>query len=229
MRNRRSLFFRVVLPSTAVVTGLVAVTSASSPGDGSRSAVLAASSAPDGGADDLIDLTDAYADAKTFHATAQRIATDQRTAEIAAQRAAEAAAEQARVAAEAEAARRAQAARRAAQQAEKAKRLAAQKAAREQARNAAPVFAAATPGTDGYKYDVWTRLRNCESGGRYNTNSGNGFYGAYQFHPRTWRGLGYPGLPHEAPPEVQDEAARRLQARSGWGQWPACSRRIGVR
>ena len=77
--------------------------------------------------------------------------------------------------------------------------------------------------------DVWARLRACESGGRYNVNSGNGFYGAYQFHPRTWRGLGYPGLPHQAPPEMQDEAARRLQARSGWGQWPVCSRRIGAR
>ena len=77
--------------------------------------------------------------------------------------------------------------------------------------------------------DVWTRLRSCESGGRYTTNTGNGFFGAYQFHPRTWRNLGFPGLPHQAPPEMQDDAARKLQARSGWGQWPACSRRIGAR
>ena len=77
--------------------------------------------------------------------------------------------------------------------------------------------------------DLWARLRACESGSRYNINSGNGFYGAYQFHPRTWRGLGFPGLPHQAPPEMQDEAARKLQARSGWGQWPVCSRRIGAR
>jgi len=77
--------------------------------------------------------------------------------------------------------------------------------------------------------DVWARLRKCESGGRYNINTGNGFYGAYQFHPRTWRGLGYPGLPHQAPPEIQDEAARKLQARSGWGQWPACTRKLGLR
>jgi hypothetical protein len=77
--------------------------------------------------------------------------------------------------------------------------------------------------------DVWAKLRACESGGRYTTNSGNGFYGAYQFHPRTWRNLGFPGLPHQAPPEMQDEAARQLQARSGWGQWPVCSRRIGAR
>ena len=77
--------------------------------------------------------------------------------------------------------------------------------------------------------DVWARLRSCESGGRYTTNTGNGFFGAYQFHPRTWRNLGFPGLPHQAPPEMQDEAARKLQARSGWGQWPVCSRRIGAR
>jgi hypothetical protein len=77
--------------------------------------------------------------------------------------------------------------------------------------------------------DVWARLRWCESGGRYDRNSGNGFYGAYQFLPSTWRGLGLRGMPHEAAPEVQDAAARKLQARSGWGQWPVCSRRIGAR
>jgi hypothetical protein len=77
--------------------------------------------------------------------------------------------------------------------------------------------------------DVWAKLRRCESGGRYDISTGNGFYGAYQFTAGTWHGLGYPGLPHQAAPEVQDEAARRLQARSGWGQWPACSRRIGAR
>ncbi|HET9770041.1 MAG TPA: transglycosylase family protein [Acidimicrobiia bacterium] len=88
-----------------------------------------------------------------------------------------------------------------------------------------PVTAAARPSDD----QIWQRLRNCEAGGRYERNSGNGYYGAYQFSAGTWRSLGYKGLPHQAPPEVQDEAARKLQARSGWGQWPACSRRIGAR
>jgi hypothetical protein len=77
--------------------------------------------------------------------------------------------------------------------------------------------------------DVWARLRHCESGGRYDRNSGNGFYGAYQFLPSTWRRLGFRGMPHQATPEVQDAAARKLQTRSGWGQWPVCSRRIGAR
>ena len=89
-----------------------------------------------------------------------------------------------------------------------------------------PVTAAAPrPGED----QIWQRLRNCEAGGRYDRNSGNGYYGAYQFSAGTWRSLGYKGLPHQAPAEVQDEAARKLQKRGGWGQWPACSRRIGAR
>jgi hypothetical protein len=89
-----------------------------------------------------------------------------------------------------------------------------------------PVIAASPrPNED----QLWQRLRNCEAGGRYDRNSGNGYYGAYQMSAGTWRSLGYKGLPHQAAPEVQDEAARKLQARSGWGQWPACSRRIGAR
>jgi len=75
---------------------------------------------------------------------------------------------------------------------------------------------------------VWAALRRCESGGDYATDTGNGYYGAYQFSLQTWHGLGYPGLPSDAPPAVQDEAASRLQARSGWGQWPACSRKLGL-
>jgi resuscitation-promoting factor RpfB len=90
-----------------------------------------------------------------------------------------------------------------------------------------PVQAAAAPAPVGD--DVWSRLRKCEAGGNYTRNSGNGYYGAYQFAAGTWRSLGYSGLPHQALPEVQDEAAKKLQARGGWGQWPACSRRIGAR
>jgi hypothetical protein len=75
---------------------------------------------------------------------------------------------------------------------------------------------------------VWAELRQCESGGNYATDTGNGYYGAYQFSAATWHGLGYPGLPNEASPAVQDQAAAQLQARSGWGQWPACSRKLGL-
>ncbi len=71
-------------------------------------------------------------------------------------------------------------------------------------------------------------LRKCESGGRYNLNTGNGYYGAYQFSPTTWTRLGFEGMPHEASPATQDAAARKLQAKAGWGQWPACSRKLGL-
>jgi hypothetical protein len=98
---------------------------------------------------------------------------------------------------------------------------AAQAAARAQARAVAMTAEA----TDG---GVWLELRDCESGDHYADDTGNGYYGAYQFSLGTWEGLGYSGLPSEASPAVQDEAARRLQARSGWGQWPACSRRLGL-
>ena len=50
-----------------------------------------------------------------------------------------------------------------------------------------PVTAAAPkPGED----LIWQRLRNCEAGGRYDRNSGNGYYGAYQMSAGTWRSLG---------------------------------------
>ena len=74
----------------------------------------------------------------------------------------------------------------------------------------------------------FARLRACESGGNYRTDTGNGFYGAYQFDLRTWRGLGLSGLPSAASPGTQDAAAGRLQAARGWQPWPACSRRLGL-
>jgi hypothetical protein len=122
------------------------------------------------------------------------------------------------------------AARIAAQQAARQARLdqlANERASRDAAAPRPGPVQAAAPAPEGD--DVWAKLRKCEAGGVYTRNSGNGYYGAYQFAAGTWRSLGYPGLPHEAPPEMQDEAAKRLQARGGWGQWPACSRRIGAR
>ncbi len=77
--------------------------------------------------------------------------------------------------------------------------------------------------------DDFAKLRQCESGDDYSINTGNGYYGAYQFSAGTWRSIGFSGLPHQASPATQDAAARALQARSGWGQWPACSRKLGLR
>ncbi len=75
---------------------------------------------------------------------------------------------------------------------------------------------------------VWLELRECESGDNYQENTGNGFYGAYQFAQQTWSGLGLPGRPDLEPPAMQDQAAMKLQAEDGWGPWPACSAALGL-
>jgi hypothetical protein len=80
----------------------------------------------------------------------------------------------------------------------------------------AGVDVAAAPPAGAATADDFARLRQCESGGNYSINTGNGFFGAYQFAAGTWRGLGYSGLPHRAAPATQDQAARRLQAARGW-------------
>ena len=76
--------------------------------------------------------------------------------------------------------------------------------------------------------DVWAKLAQCESGGNPRTNTGNGFYGMYQFTLETWRSLGGTGYPHEADAATQTEMAKRLQQRAGWGQWPGCSDKLGL-
>ena len=72
-------------------------------------------------------------------------------------------------------------------------------------------------------------LRDCESSGNYRANTGNGYSGAYQFSASTWQSLGYRGRASDAPPEVQDQAALRLASTKGWSQWPACSRKLGLK
>ncbi len=75
---------------------------------------------------------------------------------------------------------------------------------------------------------LWLELRECESGDNYQADTGNGYYGAYQFSWATWVDLGYPGRPDQEPYWMQDEAAQRLEAMDGWSQWPSCSTALGV-
>ncbi len=72
-------------------------------------------------------------------------------------------------------------------------------------------------------------LRWCESTNDYTIDTGNGYYGAYQFSPETWWWLGYEGWPNEAAPEVQDQAALDLYEYSHWDAWPACARWLGLK
>jgi hypothetical protein len=76
--------------------------------------------------------------------------------------------------------------------------------------------------------DVWAQLRYCEAGGDYTKNTGNGYYGAYQYNLSTWGNYGGYARPDLAPPEVQDAKARETQAARGWSPWPACARKLGL-
>ena len=90
--------------------------------------------------------------------------------------------------------------------------------------------AAPRPSRSGVRGDVWAALARCESGGNASARSANGLYtGAFQFSNATWQSLGYEGSAADHPYAVQVEAAQRLQARSGWGQWPRCARKLGLR
>jgi len=75
--------------------------------------------------------------------------------------------------------------------------------------------------------DDWYRLRVCESGNNYTINTGNGYYGAYQFDLGTWQSIGGAGYPHQASPATQDALALRLWQQRGWGPW-ACARILGL-
>lgn len=77
--------------------------------------------------------------------------------------------------------------------------------------------------------DVWDQLARCESGGNWSINTGNGYYGGLQFSAATWKSVGGSGLPHQASREEQIMRGQILQARSGWGQWPACTKKLGLR
>ncbi|MFJ6417885.1 transglycosylase family protein [Paeniglutamicibacter sp. NPDC091659] len=79
---------------------------------------------------------------------------------------------------------------------------------------------------------TWKALAKCESGGNWSINSGNGYYGGLQFSASSWAGAGgtkYAPLPHQASPAEQVATAEKLRANGGWGHWPACSSKLGLR
>lgn len=70
----------------------------------------------------------------------------------------------------------------------------------------------------------WAALRKCESSGNYRADTGNGFYGAYQFTLDTWRSVGGTGNPAHASREEQDYRALVLYMQRGAQPWPSCGR-----
>lgn len=76
---------------------------------------------------------------------------------------------------------------------------------------------------------VWDRLAQCESGGNWSINTGNGYYGGLQFTLSSWRAVGGGGYPHHASKAEQIARAEKLLAIQGWGAWPACTKKLGLR
>ena len=86
---------------------------------------------------------------------------------------------------------------------------------------AAPASAAAT-------HD-WTGVAECESGGNWSINTGNGYYGGLQFSQSTWAGYGGTALAARADlatPAQQIEVAEKVLVGQGAGAWPTCGRAL---
>jgi uncharacterized protein YabE (DUF348 family) len=77
---------------------------------------------------------------------------------------------------------------------------------------------------------VWDQLADCESGGNWAINTGNGYYGGLQFSLSTWRAYGGPGYPHQQSRETQIAIATKVRDANGggYGSWPHCSQQLGL-
>ncbi|GAB3079614.1 Resuscitation-promoting factor Rpf2 precursor [Corynebacterium aquatimens] len=79
---------------------------------------------------------------------------------------------------------------------------------------------------------VWDAIAQCESGGNWSINTGNGYHGGLQFAASTWTGFGggaYAPTADQATREQQIAIAQKVQASQGWGAWPACTASLGIR
>ncbi|OFP33512.1 resuscitation-promoting factor [Corynebacterium sp. HMSC071B10] len=79
---------------------------------------------------------------------------------------------------------------------------------------------------------VWDSIAQCESGGDWSINTGNGYHGGLQFNPGTWAAYGgtaYAPTADQATREQQIAIAEKTQAAQGWGAWPACTAKLGLR
>ncbi|MUL85617.1 MULTISPECIES: transglycosylase family protein [unclassified Mycolicibacterium] len=74
----------------------------------------------------------------------------------------------------------------------------------------------------------WDAMAQCESGGNWSADTGNGFYGGLQFTPATWATHGGSGSPATATREEQIQVARNVLQTQGLGAWPVCGGPIGM-
>lgn len=82
--------------------------------------------------------------------------------------------------------------------------------------------------------EPWLSLAGCESSGNWAYNGSSGFDGGLQFEPGTWSAYrrnvrGAPPYAYQASPAVQVAVARLVLAAQGWGAWPECSAKLGLR
>lgn len=78
---------------------------------------------------------------------------------------------------------------------------------------------------------VWDSIAQCESGGNWAINTGNGYQGGLQFNSQTWSAYGggeYAASADQASREQQIAVAEKVQAAQGWGAWPACTASLGL-
>ena len=70
---------------------------------------------------------------------------------------------------------------------------------------------------------VWDKIAQCESGGNWAANTGNGYYGGLQFSLSTWQAYGGTGLPSDASRATQIAIAEKVRAANGgYSAWPVC-------
>ncbi|MGY0067851.1 transglycosylase family protein [Streptomyces sp. QTS137] len=73
----------------------------------------------------------------------------------------------------------------------------------------------------------WDTVAQCESGGNWSINTGNGYYGGLQFSASTWAGYGgtqYAATADQASKAQQIEIAEKVLAGQGKGAWPVCGK-----
>jgi nucleoid-associated protein YgaU len=94
----------------------------------------------------------------------------------------------------------------------------------------APVLVLA-PAANAAPDSTWDRVAQCESGGNWSINTGNGFSGGLQFTPQTWQGFGgtvFAPAANQATRDQQITVAEKVLAAQGWGAWPVCSVKAGA-
>jgi hypothetical protein len=111
------------------------------------------------------------------------------------------------------------------------KKIARLRAAREAQQN---VQVSVSRGTSGVPA-IWAAMAQCEAGGNWASNTGNGYYGGLQFTMGSWTSYGGTGVPQSASASVQIMVARRILT-TGYGKyppqgvnaWPVCGPRVGL-